>query len=68
MHGIKRFTKHEIYEDAANLKHSIPLTEELLNRSKGIHHKSVIKHIVHGCAGISIGDYIVFLVVQWFSL
>lgn len=50
------------------IKHSIPLTEELLNRSKGIHHKSVIKHIVHGYAGISVGDYIVFWVVQRFSL
>lgn len=38
------------------IKHSIPLTEELLNISMVIHHKSVIKHIVCGCAGISAGD------------
>ena len=50
------------------IKYSIPLTEELLNRSRGIHHKSVTKHIVHGYEGISVGDYIVFWVVQWFSL
>lgn len=31
-----------------SIKHSIPLTEELLNISIVIHHKSVIKHIVCG--------------------
>lgn len=38
------------------IKHSIPLTEELLNISMVIHHKSVIKHIVYGCSDISVGD------------
>lgn len=39
------------------IKHTLPLTEDLLNICIVIHHKSVIKHIVCGCAGISVGEY-----------